>query len=64
MRRAVCVVHMEEIKAYKIMVRQPGGKRPLEVSGCRWENNIRMNLREIRHEGVDLIYWAQDSDHW
>jgi hypothetical protein len=33
--------------AYKILVRKPEGQRPLRSSRCRWENNIRMDLREI-----------------
>jgi hypothetical protein len=27
---------------------------------CRWENNIRMNLREMGRENVDWIHLAQD----
>jgi hypothetical protein len=26
--------------AYKILVRKPGGKRPLRRPRCRWEDNI------------------------
>jgi hypothetical protein len=28
----------------------------------RWEDNIRMDLREIRWEGVDWIHLAQNRD--
>jgi hypothetical protein len=27
---------------------------------CRWEDNIRMDLREIEWEGVDWMHLAQD----
>jgi hypothetical protein len=29
-----------------------------------WEDNIRMDLREIGWEGVDLMNLAQDRDRW
>jgi hypothetical protein len=32
---------------YKILVGKPGGKRPLGRPRHRWENNIRIGLREI-----------------
>jgi len=34
--------------AYKILVGRPEGKRPVGRLRCRWEENIGMNLREIR----------------
>jgi len=30
----------------------------------RWEDNIKMNLRETGWEGVDWIYLGQDRGHW
>jgi hypothetical protein len=30
----------------------------------RWVDNIKMDLREIRWDGVDLIDMAQDRDQW
>jgi hypothetical protein len=32
--------------------------------GYRWEDNIKMYLREIRWEVVDWIHLAQDRDRW
>jgi hypothetical protein len=43
----------EERKVYKYLVRKPEGKRPLGRPRCRWENGIRMDLREIGLGGVD-----------
>jgi hypothetical protein len=34
-------------KEYMIFVKHPEGKRPLERPRRRWEDNIRMNLREV-----------------
>jgi hypothetical protein len=50
--------------AYDILVGKPEGKRPLGRPRHRWEDNIRMNLREIGWEGVDWIHLAQDRDQW
>jgi hypothetical protein len=30
----------------------------------RWEDNIKIDLREIEWEGVDWIYLAQGRNHW
>jgi hypothetical protein len=39
-------------------------KRPLGRPRGRWEDNIRMSLREIGWGGMDWIYSAQNRDHW
>jgi hypothetical protein len=46
------------------MVGKPEGKRPPGRPRHRWEDNIRMDLREIGWEGVDWIHMAQDNDQW
>jgi hypothetical protein len=41
--------------AYRDLVGKPEGRRPLERPRCRWEDNIKMDLREVgwgRH-GLD-----------
>jgi hypothetical protein len=38
----------EERKVYKVLVGKPEGKRPLGKPRYRWEDGIRMDLREIR----------------
>jgi hypothetical protein len=48
--------------SYKIPVEKPGGRRRLGRSGRRWEDNIKMDLREIGLEGVDLIHLARNRD--
>jgi hypothetical protein len=49
---------------YKLLVRKPEGKRPLGRNRRRWEDNIRMDLREIGRESVDWMYLADDRDQW
>jgi hypothetical protein len=48
----------------RILVGKPEGKRPLGRPRHRWENNIRMDLREIGWGGMDWIDLAQDRDQW
>jgi hypothetical protein len=31
---------------YKVLVGRPAGKRPLGTPGCKWEDNIKMDLQE------------------
>jgi hypothetical protein len=56
----------EERKVYKVLVGNPEGKRPLGRPRRRWEDGIRMDLREIGFGlgGVDWIRLAQDRDRW
>jgi hypothetical protein len=53
----------EDRKVYKVLVGKPKGNRPLERPRCRWEDGIRMDLREIGWR-VDCIQLAQDRDQW
>jgi hypothetical protein len=39
-------------------------KRPLGSSRRRWEDDIKVDLREIGWGGVDWIDLAQDTDQW
>jgi hypothetical protein len=50
--------------AYNILVGKPEGNRPLGRPRSRWEDSIRMDLREIRWGGVDRINLAQNGDQW
>jgi hypothetical protein len=43
---------------------KPEGKRPLGRTRHRWEDDIRMDLREIWWERVDCIHLTQDGDQW
>jgi hypothetical protein len=54
----------EKRNAYRILVGKLEGKRPLGILRRRWEDNIRMDLREIGWGGMDWIDLAQDTDQW
>jgi hypothetical protein len=45
-------------------VGKPEGKRPLRRPRRKWEDGIRMDLREIGLGGVDWILLARDRDRW
>jgi hypothetical protein len=49
---------------YRISVRKLEGKRRLGGPRRRWEDNIKMDLREIGWGGMDWIGLAQDRDQW
>jgi hypothetical protein len=43
----------ETTNAYSFSVEKPEKKRPFGRHRHRWEDNIKMNLKEIRYEAVD-----------
>jgi hypothetical protein len=49
---------------YRVLVVKPGGNGPLRRPKSRWEDNIKMNLREVGCGCMDWIELAQDSDRW
>jgi hypothetical protein len=57
----VCITHKMKY-AYIILVGEPEGKRLLTRHWNRWEDNIRMDLRETGWEGVGWMHVAQDRD--
>jgi hypothetical protein len=54
----------EKMNAYRRLVGNPEGKRPLGRPRRKWIDNIKMNLREIGWDGTDWIYLTQDRDQW
>jgi hypothetical protein len=49
---------------YRILVRNPKGKRPLGRPRRRWVYNIKMDLTEVGWDGRNWIDLAQDRDRW
>jgi hypothetical protein len=45
---------------YNIFVRKLQGNRPTERRCLGWEDNIKMDVKEITCENVDKIHQAQD----
>jgi hypothetical protein len=63
MRWAGHVARMgEERKVYWVLVGKPEGERPLGRLRRRWEDGIRMDLREMGWRGLEWIQLAQDRD--
>ena len=48
----------------KVLVTKPEGKRPLGRPRPRWEDNIKMDLQEVRRGCGDWMELAQDRDRW
>jgi hypothetical protein len=52
-----CSAHGGDKKSYKILVGSPEGKRPLGRPRHRWEDNIKIDLREeVFRVGIELIW--------
>jgi hypothetical protein len=49
---------------YKVFVGSPEGKRPLGRPRRRREDNIKIDLREIRIGGANWIRLSQDKVQW
>jgi hypothetical protein len=49
---------------YRVLVGRTEGKRPLGRPRRRWEDNIKMDLREIGINGTIWIQLAQDRVRW
>jgi hypothetical protein len=59
------VARMEKSRyAYRVLVRKPEANRPHGRAGRRWDDNIKMDLQEVRREGMDWIDLALDRERW
>jgi hypothetical protein len=54
----------EKRGGYRALVGKPEGRRRLERPRRRWENTIKMDLREVGCGGADWVDLAQDRDRW
>jgi hypothetical protein len=64
MRWAGHVARMGERKnLYRVLVGKPEGKRSLGGPRRRWENGMKMHLRQIIW-GVEWIHLAENRDRW
>jgi hypothetical protein len=65
MRWAGHVARMGEGRGvYRVLVGRSKGKRPLGRPRGRWEDNIKMDLREIGIDEANWIQLAQDRVQW
>jgi hypothetical protein len=58
----LCSTHGRDKKCIKILDRKTKREEALGRPRCRWENNIKMDNREIECEGVDWKHLADDRD--
>jgi hypothetical protein len=49
---------------YRVLDGRPEGKRPLGRPRRRWEDNIKIDLREIGIDGANWIRLAQNRVQW
>jgi hypothetical protein len=49
---------------YRILEREPEGKRQLGRPRRRWEDNIKMDHQEVGCGGMEWMELAQDRDRW
>jgi hypothetical protein len=54
----------EERGAYRILVGRPEGRRQLGRPRRRWEDNIKMDIREVGWKDMNWIDLAQDRLWW
>ena len=65
MRWAGHIARKEEVRStFKILTGTPVGKIPLGRLRRRWEDNIRMDLKEIVTITRNWVDSAQDRDYW
>jgi hypothetical protein len=48
----------------RVLVGKPEGKKPLGKPRRRWEDTIKIDLREVGCWGMDWIDLAQHRDRW
>jgi hypothetical protein len=58
----ICSTHGRGV--YRVLIGRPEGKRPLRRPRRRWEENIKMDLREIGIDEANWIQLADDSVQW
>jgi hypothetical protein len=59
-----CSTNGEKRNAYRLLVGNPDGKRPLGRPRRRWVDNIRMDLGEVGWGDVNWIGLAKDRNRW
>jgi hypothetical protein len=56
---------MGEVKdVYMVLVGKRGGKTSMRRTRRKWEDNFKMDLREVECGGMDWTELAQGSERW
>ena len=65
LRWAGHVARMEQSRiAYRVLVEKLKGNRPIGRPRRRWEDNIKMDLREVGCDPGKWIILGEDRDQW
>jgi len=59
-----CSVYGVRRGVYRVLVGKPEGKRPLRRLRRRWEDNIKMDHKEVGCAVIDWNELALDRDRW
>jgi hypothetical protein len=59
-----CGTHGEGRGVYRVLVGRTEGKRPLGRPRRRWEDNIKMDFKEIGIDEANWIQLARDRFQW
>jgi hypothetical protein len=59
-----CSAHAGTRNANKVLVEKSERKIPLGRPRRRWDDNIKIDFREMWMKNVDWIHLAQDRDRW
>jgi hypothetical protein len=51
-------------RVHRVLVGKPEGNRPLGRPRRRWEDNIKMDVEEVRGGRGDWLELTQDRDRW
>jgi hypothetical protein len=54
-----CGTHGEQRNTHRILLGKLEGKRSLGIPLCKWEDNIKMDLRDVGWCGIDYTDLAQ-----
>jgi len=60
----LCAYTGDRRGVFRVLVGKPEGKRHLGIPRRRWEDNIKMDLKEVGCGGMDCIELAWDRDRW
>ena len=60
----LCNRMKEDRSAFKILTVTPAGKRSLGWPRRRWEDNIRMDIKEIGTNTRNWVGSVKDSNYW
>ena len=59
-----CSTYGNRSDVFRVLVGKTEEKRPLGRSRHSWNDNIKMDLQELRCGDMDWIELAQDGDRW